>query len=97
MGDQTTAVVRVYAVWHRDDDPRLTLPILARSWQQARSIGGRELGEVIVNMRSRLAYPEESLTPRWLVRVNRLYAGSRPRVLTDDEARLFGWKFEEDE
>ena len=86
--------MRVYAVWHRDDDPRLTLPILAGSWQQARSIGGRELREVIANMRSRLM---DSSGGSDVHEVAYLYGSKLARVLTDDEARLFGWKFEEDE
>ena len=83
-------MVNVYAVRHKDDCAEECMPILARTWQQARSIGARELYESYSDMRTRRLQPPTKCAVTIL-------AEPTARVLTDDEARLFGWRFEGDE
>jgi len=88
-------VVNVYAVHHKDDCDCVEhcIPILARTRQQALSRGAKELDDSYSAMRARVqALINKNSEPGMAI-----LAEYMPRILTDDEARLFGWGFEEDE
>jgi hypothetical protein len=86
-------VVNVYAVHHKDDCAEECIPILARTRQQALSRGAKELDDSYSAMRARVqALINKNSEPGMAI-----LAEYMPRILTDDEARLFGWRFEGDE
>jgi len=86
-------VVNVYAVHHKDDCAEECMPILARTRQQALSRGAKELDDSYSAMRARVEAPTNEDPERAMA----ILAEYMPRILTDDEARLFGWRFEGDE
>ena len=88
-------MVNVYAVHHKDDCDCVEhcIPILARTRQQALSRGAKELDDSYSAMRARVqALINKNSEPGMAI-----LAEYMPRILTDDEARLFGWRFEGDE
>lgn len=86
-------MVIVYAVRHQDDRWE-AVPVLARNRGQAKRMGAAELDEDFVSVRVRRV---DSIAGSDVHQVALVYASQTPRILSDDEARLFGWTFEGDE